>query len=179
MCRDLRAHGRGDAASRLAIAVSGGYVTQHELFSDRRVVDGQCQWCKRAMGAKSHRFYDCDAQMSSLSSLDLDEHLDEARLADECDVGYARCLFESPEWQWPAPFIKAEPRWSCVPPSGLLDSGYICLDGSGLDQDSMMFAQAGYAVVGLDEGGNIHGSLYGPLPHLLQLAGCGEVHALL
>eukprot|EP00959_Pyramimonas_sp_CCMP1952_P138846 2906125-Pyramimonas_sp.AAC.1 len=80
--------------------------------------------------------------MLFLSSLDLDEHLDEARRADEYAVGYTRCLFESPEWQWPTPFIKAEPRWSCVPRGGLLDSGYICLDGSGLDQDSMTFARA-------------------------------------
>eukprot|EP00959_Pyramimonas_sp_CCMP1952_P241692 5051620-Pyramimonas_sp.AAC.1 len=58
MCRDLRSHGRGDSASRLAILVSGGHVTQHELFFDRRVVDGHCQWRKRALGTKSHRIYD-------------------------------------------------------------------------------------------------------------------------
>eukprot|EP00959_Pyramimonas_sp_CCMP1952_P353798 7412593-Pyramimonas_sp.AAC.1 len=32
---------------------------------------------------------------------------------------------------------------------------------------------------GHDLGGNIEGSLYGPLPHPLQMAGCEEVYALL
>ena len=77
------------------------------------------------------------------------------------------------------PHLDDEPLWSCFPCSGFLDSGYVCIDGSGLDQELSTFARAGYAAVGVDVGGNIMGSLYGPLPHLLQMSGCGEVFALL
>eukprot|EP00959_Pyramimonas_sp_CCMP1952_P024934 523379-Pyramimonas_sp.AAC.1 len=55
----------------------------------------------------------------------------------------------------------------------------MCLDGSGYDQDQPSLARAGWAVVTVTASGHIIGSAYGPLPHVVQLAGAGEVHAFL
>ena len=55
----------------------------------------------------------------------------------------------------------------------------VCLDGSGFDQDNPSLARAGWGLVSVSLGGHIVAPAYGPLPHVIQLAGAGEVYAFL
>eukprot|EP00959_Pyramimonas_sp_CCMP1952_P104834 2191226-Pyramimonas_sp.AAC.1 len=90
----------------------------------------------------------------------------------DADLATAICLIPSPEWEWPKPYLTAEPKSSVHPRYGALDSGFVCLGDSAVDPELLSFTWAGYGVVAVDQGGNIEGSLYGPLPHPPQMAGC-------
>eukprot|EP00959_Pyramimonas_sp_CCMP1952_P402058 8425050-Pyramimonas_sp.AAC.1 len=51
-------------------------------------------------------------------------------------------------------YLTAEPKLSVHPRYCVLDSGFVCLDGSVVDPGLLSFTRAGYGVVAVDLGGN-------------------------
>ena len=144
--------------------VSRGIWTQERLARLRGEVDGSCQLCNDGPGTMFHRCYECPALQTERDMYVSQEVRAAARAVDaQYREQFAHGIFPDPGAILPAGFPERQCQvfWHNRPPDGLLE-GHIFTDGS--SSGSGALRRAGWAVVAVDDVGNLKAAAYGAVP---------------
>ena len=167
--RPLFTSGRLEGWSRwhqhvLVKLVSGGIWTQERLARLRGVDEDRCQQCHEAPGTMFHRCYECPALRSERDMRVSQEVRQAARsLEPQYREQFAQGIFPSPASILPTGSLaRACPVWWHNRPTDGLLEGHIFTDGS--SSGSGALRRAGWAVVAVDELGNLKAAAFGAVP---------------
>ena len=131
--------------------------------------DSACLLCLAGKGTIWHRRFGCPAT-EAFRRQAISARLGKcasvvAQEGDEMADRFARCLFPTPDFALPAPILEATEvvHWIRRPPSGKL-SGDIFTDGSGLFPKMPCLRCAGWALIVIDDAGDLVAGCYGAVP---------------
>ena len=156
--------------------VAGGMVPQAELYHDRRVLDPRCLVCLGAAGTRYHRIFCCDAHAGFRSVLGFSE-LRRWQQGDPQDPLRSRCLEASVLPYTPRLRGVNRWHWGIHPRHGWIQ-GNVCSDGSALMPEIPLFTRAAWALVVVDDAGQVLASACGQLAHGLHTIYGAEVFAI-
>ena len=144
--------------------VSRGIWTQERLARLRGEVDGSCQLCNDGPGTRFHRCYECPALQTERDMYDSQEVRAAARAVDSPKrEQFAHGIFPDPGAILPTGFAERQCQvfWHNRLPDGLLEE-HIFTDGSSCGSGALR--RAGWAVVAVDDVGNLKAAAYGAVP---------------
>ena len=160
--------------------VSRGIWTQERVARLRREDDDSCQLCNEGPGTMFHRCYECPALHAERDMYVSQDLRQAARsLGSRYREQFAHGIFPDPGANLPTGFPeRACPvLWHNRPPDGILER-HIFTDGSSSGSGALRCA--GWAVVAVDDVGNIKAAAYGAVPSDVlpgQTSRDGEGHA--
>ena len=143
---------------------SWSHGTQERLARLRSEDDGSCQLCNDGPGTMFHRCYECPALQTERDVYVSQEVRVAARaLGSQHRELFAHGIFPDPGAILPTGFPERECQvyWHNRPPDGLLE-GHIFTDG--FSSGSGALRRAGWAVVAVDDAGNLNAAACGAVP---------------
>ena len=173
----VRRRGDHEMVHLVESLVTGGIVSQYDLYVERAELDPRCQWCHTALGTTHHRLFCCDATCTLARDKGLAQVRAAGRAAPPGDLGMLRGLVDL-KLDEAAPPSRTE---SCLRAGvGLrqLWSGIVCVDGSVTCPRSSRLARSGWSAVSVTADGRILGGMYGCVPGEFQEIGYAELYAV-
>jgi len=153
----------------LRSVMANAHWPQARLFAHCRVTDPLCRLCQGAPGTLWHRRFECPAteplRRQHLSDR-VRRYAAHARGKGQADGElFARALFPAVEDLFPRMALEEVGliQWHNRPASGRM-SGNLFLDGSGRFPQIPCLRRAGWAVVQVDDAGQLISAAFGPVP---------------